>query len=166
MLLKQSARLSRQTLARSDAMSLQGYRNGPATQGSALYEPPSWWPPRTISCFTQSLTFTQDGTVSCSDCPQFTGLDQVRACSGDFDALVQSVAEALSVSPCLTVTVSRLTKKPGKHSQDGSGADWGDGLSQATAVVCACPMGVPQRILKGQPRAALARQLHCRALRL
>ena len=64
----------------SDAMSLQGYRNGPATQGSALFGASQLGASQDEYGFTQDLNFTQDGTASFSDYPQFTGLSQVHAC--------------------------------------------------------------------------------------
>ena len=64
----------------SDAMSLQGYRNGPATQGSALFGASQLGASQDEYGFTQDLNFTQDGTASFSDYPQFTGLSQVDAC--------------------------------------------------------------------------------------
>ena len=70
---------SKARLISSNAMSLQGYRNGPATQGSALFGASQLGASQDAYGFTQDLNFTQDGTASFSDYPQFTGLSQVRA---------------------------------------------------------------------------------------
>ena len=59
------------------AASLQGYSNGPATQGSALFGA-SQLPSQDDYSFTQDMRFTQDGAPAYGDYPQFTGFSQVR----------------------------------------------------------------------------------------
>ncbi len=117
-------------------MSLQGYRNGPATQGSALFGASQLGASQDAYGFTQDLNFTQDGTASFSDYPQFTGLSQVDARTPCFE-LQYAHATIAAPRPLHDALAFSLTLQRTQRLQDGSGADWGDGLSQATAVVCA-----------------------------
>ncbi len=84
-------------------MSLQGYRNGPATQGSALFGASQLGASQDAYGFTQDLNFTQDGTASFSDYPQFTGLSQVHSAHSELLVNKTHKQPMLLLPPCMTL---------------------------------------------------------------